>query len=602
MMETAMTTAETQTRSTDTPALTMTAAFEGIEGAYSHVVLEAYAQRRGVAFEPLGCSSFRAVAHAVLSGRADVGLVPVDNAIAGTIREGYDILAEYELDPLAEITLRLEHRLVGLPGATLEGVREIESHAIVLAECGRFLGTLPDIKRVPVGDTAIAARNIAAAKDPTHAAICSQQAAERYGLVELAGSIADHPDNTTRFILFRAPVASGLAKEFEPAASSTDRKTSLIFSVADKPSALARSLDAFGKHGLNVSKLDSKSRLGTSEFAFYADVDGDVKEERFNEALRDLKEYTSSLHIIGSYDAGTAPARVRRVIDVVVDNTPAVKPSVSKQKQNFPKVTREPGQPRSKVRVGNLVIEDGTFIIAAGPCSVESREQVLAVAHEIADHGATLMRGGAFKPRTSPYSFQGMGWEGLALLAEAGRETGMPIVSEVMSVDQVERMAQSVDMFQIGARNMQNFDLLKAVGKTQKPVLLKRGMSASIDELLSSAEYIMAEGNPDVVLCERGIRTFETATRNTLDLSAVAVLREKTHLPIMVDPSHGVGVRRWIRPLCRAAKAVGANGILIEVHPNPAVAKSDAEQALTFQDYEDIVADLARIPFIQDDI
>jgi 3-deoxy-7-phosphoheptulonate synthase len=275
---------------------------------------------------------------------------------------------------------------------------------------------------------------------------------------------------------------------------------------------------------------------------------------------------------------------------------------VSKQKQNFPKVTREPGQPRSKVRVGNLVIEDGTFIIAAGPCSVESREQVLAVAHEIADHGATLMRGGAFKPRTSPYSFQGMGWEGLALLAEAGRETGMPIVSEVMSVDQVERMAQSVDMFQIGARNMQNFDLLKAVGKTQKPVLLKRGMSASIDELLSSAEYIMAEGNPDVVLCERGIRTFETATRNTLDLSAVAVLREKTHLPIMVDPSHGVGVRRWIRPLCRAAKAVGANGILIEVHPNPAVAKSDAEQALTFQDYEDIVADLARIPFIQDDI
>jgi 3-deoxy-7-phosphoheptulonate synthase len=156
-------------------------------------------------------------------------------------------------------------------------------------------------------------------------------------------------------------------------------------------------------------------------------------------------------------------------------------------------------------------------------------------------------------------------------------------------------------MFQIGARNMQNFDLLKAVGKTHIPVLLKRGMSASLDELLSAAEYILSEGNPDVVLCERGIRTFETATRNTLDLSAVAVLREKTHLPIMVDPSHGVGVRRWIRPLCRAAKAVGANGILIEVHPNPAVALSDADQALTYADYEEIVADLARIPFIQDD-
>jgi 3-deoxy-7-phosphoheptulonate synthase len=597
-----MTTAETQTRSTATPTLTMTAAFEGIEGAYSHVVLEAYASRRGVSFEPLGCESFRAVAHAVLGGKADVGLLPIDNAIAGTIREGYDILAEYELDPLAEITLRLEHRLVGLPGATLEGVREVESHAIVLAECGRFLGTLPNVKRVPVGDTAIAARDIAAAKDLSRAAICSKEAAERYGLVELAGSIADHPDNTTRFLLFRAPVASGLAKEFEPAASSSDRKTSLIFSVADKPGALARSLDAFGKHGLNVSKLDSKSRLGTSEFAFYADVEGDVTEERFNDALRDLKEYTSSLHIIGSYDAGTAPARIRRPLDVVVDNAPAVVPSVSKQKQAFPRVTREPGQPRSKVRVGNVVVEDGTFIIAAGPCSVESREQVLSVAHEIADHGAVMLRGGAFKPRTSPYAFQGMGWEGLALLAEAGRETGMPIVSEVMSVDQVERMGQSVDMYQIGARNMQNFDLLKAVGKTQIPVLLKRGMSASIDELLSAAEYIMSEGNPDVILCERGIRTFETATRNTLDLSAVAVLREKTHLPIMVDPSHGVGVRRWIRPLCRAAKAVGANGILIEVHPNPAVAKSDADQALTYADYEEIVADLARIPFIQDGV
>jgi 3-deoxy-7-phosphoheptulonate synthase len=595
-----MTTAQTQAPATAAPALTMTAAFEGIEGAYSHVVLEAYAGRRGVTFEPLGCATFRAVAHAVLGGRADVGLLPIDNAIAGTIREGYDILAEYELDPLAEITLRLEHRLVGLPGATLEGVREVESHAIVLAECGRFLASLPDVKRVPVGDTAIAARNVAAAKDPSHAAICSKEAAERYGLVELAGSIADHPDNTTRFLLFRAPVAAGVAAEFEPAASGADRKTSLVFSVADKPGALARSLDAFGKHGLNVSKLDSKSRLGTSEFAFYADIDGDLREERFADALQDLKEYTSSLHIIGSYDAGTAPARVRRVIDVVVDNAPAVVPSVSKQKQNFPKVTREPGQPRSKVRVGNVVLEDGTFIIAAGPCSVESREQLFAVAHEIRDHGAVMMRGGAFKPRTSPYSFQGMGWEGLALLAEAGRETGMPIVSEVMSIDQVERMGQSVDMYQIGARNMQNFDLLKAVGKTQIPVLLKRGMSASLDELLSAAEYILAEGNPDVVLCERGIRTFETATRNTLDLSAVAVLREKTHLPIMVDPSHGVGVRRWIRPLCRAAKAVGANGILIEVHPNPAVALSDAEQALTFQDYEDIVNDLAQIPFIQD--
>lgn len=172
----------------------------------------------------------------------------------------------------------------------------------------------------------------------------------------------------------------------------------------------------------------------------------------------------------------------------------------------------------------------------------------------------------------------------------------MPIVSEVMSVDQVERIAREVDLLQIGARNMQNFELLKAVGKTDRPILLKRGMSASLEELLSAAEYILAEGNPYVIFCERGIRTFETATRNTLDLSAVPVLRERSHLPVIVDPSHGVGVRRWIRPLCRAAKAVGAHGIIVEVHPNPCEAKSDKEQALTFEDFESIMRDLREMP------
>jgi len=172
----------------------------------------------------------------------------------------------------------------------------------------------------------------------------------------------------------------------------------------------------------------------------------------------------------------------------------------------------------------------------------------------------------------------------------------LPTVSEVMTIDQVERMANQIDVLQIGARNMQNFDLLRAVGRTQHPVLLKRGLSATLDELLAAAEYILAEGNPNVILCERGIRTFEPATRNTLDLSAVPVLRERSHLPVLVDPSHGVGVRRWVRPLCRAAKAAGAHGLLIEVHPNPPEAKSDKDQALTFEDFAQVVADLREIP------
>jgi 3-deoxy-7-phosphoheptulonate synthase len=207
-----------------------------------------------------------------------------------------------------------------------------------------------------------------------------------------------------------------------------------------------------------------------------------------------------------------------------------------------------------------------------------------------------MLRGGAFKPRTSPYAFQGLGWEGVEMIAEAGRATGMPTVSEVMTTDQVERMASQIDVLQIGARNMQNFDLLKAVGRTGRPVLLKRGLSATLDELMAAAEYVMAEGNPNVILCERGIRTFEPATRNTLDLSAIPVLRERSHLPVLVDPSHGVGVSRWIRPLCRAAKAVGAHGILVEVHPNPPEAKSDKDQALTFDEFANVMAELESIP------
>jgi 3-deoxy-7-phosphoheptulonate synthase len=266
-----------------------------------------------------------------------------------------------------------------------------------------------------------------------------------------------------------------------------------------------------------------------------------------------------------------------------------------------PRVIRDARPEGTRVRVGSVEIGDGSFTIIGGPCSIESRDQIVATACAVRDAGGKMLRGGAFKPRTNPYAFQGMGWEAVELIAEAGRASGLPTVSEVMSIDQVERMALLIDVLQVGARNMQNFDLLRAVGRSGKPVLLKRGMSATIDELLAAAEYILAEGNPNVIFCERGIRTFETATRNTLDLSAVPVLRERSHLPVLVDPSHGVGVRRWIRPLCRAAKAVGAHGIIVEVHPNPCEALSDKDQAMTFEDFADVCRDLAQIPLFDNE-
>jgi 3-deoxy-7-phosphoheptulonate synthase len=231
----------------------------------------------------------------------------------------------------------------------------------------------------------------------------------------------------------------------------------------------------------------------------------------------------------------------------------------------------------------------------AGPCSVESKEQIEATARFVKDCGAHVLRGGVFKPRTSPYAFQGLGEDGLSLLSAAGRSCGLPIVSEVMAPEQVRLMAAKADILQIGARNMQNFPLLNEVGKIDRPVLLKRGLSSTIEEWLGAAEYILAKGNGQVILCERGIRTFESATRNTLDLSAVVVLRERTHLPVVVDPSHGTGRRAYVAPMAWAARACGAHGLLVEVHPDPDHALSDGDQSLTFDGFRALMDGLAAV-------
>jgi 3-deoxy-7-phosphoheptulonate synthase len=236
----------------------------------------------------------------------------------------------------------------------------------------------------------------------------------------------------------------------------------------------------------------------------------------------------------------------------------------------------------------------GNFQIIAGPCSVESSEQILSVAESVQQAGAGLLRGGAFKPRTSPYDFQGMKADGITLLREAKEKTGMPIVSEIMNAVHIP-LFEEVDVIQVGARNMQNFELLKELGKLEKPILLKRGLANTLQELLMSAEYIMSEGNNSVILCERGIRTFETSTRNTLDLSAVPVLKELTHLPVVIDPSHATGKRNLVLPMAMAAAACGADGLIIEVHNNPAEALCDGAQSLTPEQFAELTAKVEKI-------
>ena len=273
---------------------------------------------------------------------------------------------------------------------------------------------------------------------------------------------------------------------------------------------------------------------------------------------------------------------------------------VMKVQEPFKKANRLFKPQDTVVSVGNSIIGGGRLGVIAGPCSVESEEQIVEVARRVKKAGANFLRGGAFKPRTSPYSFQGLELEGLKLLKTAKEETGLPIVTEIMSTDYIDEFVEDVDVIQIGARNMQNFDLLKQIGKTRKPVLLKRGLSATIEEWLMSAEYIMAGGNEQVILCERGIRTFETITRNTLDLQAVPVIKKLSHLPIIIDPSHAGGYSYMVEPMAKCAVIAGADGIMIEVHNDPENALSDGQQSLTPDQFEQLMKKVKVVAELED--
>ncbi len=292
--------------------------------------------------------------------------------------------------------------------------------------------------------------------------------------------------------------------------------------------------------------------------------------------------------IIGAVGSGN-----NRTALQALESVPGVE-SVVSIRQPFKLVGRELHSSSTIIDVGGVTIGNDQFVVMAGPCSVENRHQIMETAKSVKEQGATILRGGAFKPRTSPYDFQGLEEEGLQLLAEARDATGLRVCTEIMTPEQVDLVSEYTDILQVGARNMQNFSLLKRLGKASKPILLKRGLSATIREFLMSAEYIVSQGNPQVILCERGIRTFETMTRNTLDISAVPLIKELSHLPIVVDPSHATGKRSLVTPMAKTAVAAGADGLLIEVHPTPEEAWSDGAQSLTLPDFRELMASVRK--------
>jgi 3-deoxy-7-phosphoheptulonate synthase len=322
----------------------------------------------------------------------------------------------------------------------------------------------------------------------------------------------------------------------------------------------------------------------------------EIAQEQWEILCKKLEDWGFQINVIHGVEKKVigAVGDKRRVDFHFLENIPGVEqviPILSPYKL----AAKEANPVGTVVTAGKLKIGGGHFAVIGGPCAVENQGQIFEVAAGLKAAGAHGLRGGAFKPRTSPYSFQGLEEEGLKLLAQARELTGLPVITELMNLPELELVAEYADIIQIGTRNMQNFGLLRAVGRQSKPILLKRGLAATIDEWLMAAEYIMAEGNQQVILCERGIRTFETSTRNTLDLSAIPLIKSRSHLPVVVDPSHGTGKRRLVLPMAKAAVAAGADGLMIEVHPDPANAWSDGEQSLDLPDFQTLMQQVRRL-------
>jgi chorismate mutase / prephenate dehydratase len=562
-------------------------AFQGIEGAYSELAGRQYFAPSLDHTSFMGVPTLEQVINAVEDGDADFGLLPVENTSAGSINEVYDLLSCAQLSIVGEEVLRTEHCLLAMDEVPLVQIRQIYSHPQALAECMKFVSKLPNCQALPYADSAMAVKKVKDEKDPSLAAIASEEAGRVYGLKVLRRNIEDQQYNYTRFLI--------LAKRTYAIDLRIPCKTSLIMATPHEEGSLLKALSLLHEYQINLSKLESRPIPGMPfQYLFYIDFEGNIADPRVAEALEKLRSATTSLKVLGSYPT---PHRAKTYprIEVLAGGPPETEMepqklvAEKKEKVSYKLASREHKADDTIISVRGVKIGGPGFVVIAGPCAVESREQIHKCARYIKECGGQLLRGGCFKPRTSPYSFQGLGFEGLEMLVEAGRKYDLPVVTEVLSPADVEAVARYADVLQIGARNMQNFSLLSEAGRTNRPVLLKRGMMSTMDEFLNAAEYILDGGNHQVILCERGIRTFETATRNTLDLGSIPILKRLTHLPIMVDPSHAAGRRDLVIPLALAAHAVGPHGLIVEIHPEPEKALSDGPQSLHFFEFADLM-------------
>jgi chorismate mutase/prephenate dehydratase len=588
----------------DSGSISKGVAVQGIEGSYSYLATNKFFgdSLDQVAFKYK--ETFEDAVKSVESGETEYAMLPVENTTSGSINDVYDAIIGSKLSIVGEEIFHVKHCLVGLEEIPLNKIKKIYTHIQAARQCSKFLSGFKNASVEYFIDTARSAKKVKDENNPLYAAIASEEAAKLFDVVILREDIANQPGNYTRFL-----VCSMLPISID---DRIPAKTSLIMATSQKPGSLAEALSIFRDFNINMTKLQSRPIIGNPwEEMFYLDFIGNVTDESVKNLLDELGKHVRFIRVLGCYpakelektkvelpiEAKEEPITAESVSNQVVDKEKVKSPSSgggpTKSKISYKLASREYKADDTIVKAGSVSIGGDNFIVIAGPCSVESKEQIMNCAREAKENAVHILRGGCFKPRTSPYSFQGLGYEALQYLKDAGHTYELPIITEVLTNEQVQKVAEHADILQVGARNMQNFALLSEVGKSFRPVMLKRGMMSSLDELLNAAEYILARGNRQVFLCERGIRTFETATRNTLDLSAIPILKERTHLPIVVDPSHAIGQRDKVTPLAKAAKAVGAHGIMVEFHPEPNKALSDGQQSLDFNQFENLMAELS---------
>lgn len=573
-------------------------AYQGVDGAYSHLAAMRHFGPRGGEIEYRGYPSFRAMMEAVRDGHAAYGVLPIENTTAGSINDAYDLLAQMDLSAVGEEIQKVEHCLVALEAVPVNRIRRVFSHPQALAQCSTFLSSLTDCHVEAYSDTALSVQRVGREQDLSQAAIASEEAARRYGLTVIKRDIANQKENFTRMLI--------VAAKPEKVDSRVAAKTSLILATRHEQGALLSCLDSLASRDLNLTKIESRPRPHTPwEYLFYVDFEGNIEDEVVVAALEELREKTSYLRLLGCYPGRTM--RESRTSDfrwprVATDarllpepraSTPGLRAhDLDPSKNRLSSRHRHPED--TVIEVSGLAIGGSAPVIVARVNAYASRESLLDTARAARAAGAELFWAPCFQRSAREFG-ERLGFDPLALLEEVGRIAGIPVMVEVVHPSDVDKAVTRADVLVVGAAQMENPALLREVGRVDRPVVIERGPMASLDEWMSAADYVLERGNHRVILCERGIRTFERATPSTLDLAAVALLRERSHLPVLVDASQSTGSARLASLLSESAQAAGAQGFVLEVQTQDAAKGVMAsESALSIDELARIAARLNR--------